>query len=789
MIQIQDVSFEYEKEQGTLSHIDLNIQQGECVVLIGESGCGKTTVTKLINGLIPHFVEGGTLSGTTIVNGMEVPKTEMYRLAEQVGSVFQNPKSQFFNIDSDSEITFGLENAGVEPKKIKERYEATVSALKIQSLLGRNIFSMSGGEKQSLAFASVYAMNPSIFVLDEPTANLDADAIDTLRQQIIQIKKEGRTVVIAEHRLYFLMDLIDRAIFIQKGKIVQIFSGNEFRNLSDEQRIRMGLRSLVHPVLELPPADPSGAQEGLSVENLSCAFDKQPVFSGLGFSAKRGEVLGIVGHNGAGKTTMTRCLCGLLKEVNGTVRLDGQTLKAKQRNEASFCVMQDVNHQLFSDSVWNECELAQPDCPPERIEEILRSFDLLDFKDRHPMALSGGQKQRLAVATAILSNKDVLVFDEPTSGLDYHRMLEVSNMIRKLNDENKIIIIVSHDFEFLGRTCDKIFDMEGMLQRKEVASMPELLQEMYYGPNVQNLIESDDCKVMRLSDNSGEGMMTLYHVFPGVFLMYNDFHMKECVSGFQTDMDLLCIDHCREGRIEQEVGQNAFSYLEAGDLRVDRRIHHSGKVEFPLCHYHGISIGFQVETAAKEIPAYMKGFSVDLYELQNKYCSDRTPYVIPGEPAIEHIFSELYNVPVKIKKDYFKIKVLELLLYLDALELSGHTEERPYFYKGQVEKIKAIQALLTQDLTKNYTLEELSVRFDIALTPMKNCFKSVYGSPIFTYMRNYRMNYAASLLKSDKSLKVAEIAGLVGYDSPSKFASAFHQTMGKTPLEYRKSII
>ncbi len=461
MVDIKDVSFEYEKEQGTLSHIDLKVKQGECILLCGESGCGKTTVTKLINGLIPHFVEGGTLSGTTTVNGMEVAKTEMYQLAALVGSVFQNPKSQFFNIDSDSEITFGLENAGVSPEKIKERYEATVSALKIQSLLDRNIFSMSGGEKQSLAFASVYAMNPSVFVLDEPTANLDADAIDILRQQIIQIKKEGRTVIVAEHRIYFLMDLIDRAVFIQRGKIVQIFSKDEFQTISEEQRIQMGLRSLVHPELKLPHANPHESQVGLSVENLSCAFDKQPVFDRINFSAAPGDIIGIVGHNGAGKTTLTRCLCGLLKEVHGTVRLDGKALNAKQRNRLSFCVMQDVNHQLFSDSVWNECELSMPDCPAERIEKTLKAFDLLDFKDRHPMALSGGQKQRLAVATAILSDKYLLVFDEPTSGLDYHRMLEVSDMIKRLKAENKITIIVSHDFEFLGRTCDKILDMEG----------------------------------------------------------------------------------------------------------------------------------------------------------------------------------------------------------------------------------------------------------------------------------------------------------------------------------------
>ncbi len=319
--------------------------------------------------------------------------------------------------------------------------------------------------------------------------------------------------------------------------------------------------------------------------------------------------------------------------------------------------------------------------------------------------------------------------------------------------------------------------------------MWEMFQKTYCGPNVQEVIETQECKIMRLHDDSGDGLMTIYQVFPGAFLMYNDFHMRECVSFFQTETNLFCIDHCREGRIEQEVSEGVYCYLEAGDLRIDQRIRHTGHVAFPLCHYHGISIGFQMDIAEKGLLNVMRDFPVSLADLQLKYCSDPSPFVIPGEPATMHIFSELYHVPAKIKRDYFRIKVLELLLYLDALELSAHKEERPYFYKVQIEKIKAIQGLFTSDLTKNYTIEELSERFDIALTPLKNCFKSVYGSPVFTYMRKYRMNYAAALLKSNKNLKVAEIAGLVGYDSPSKFASAFHQEMGKTPLEYRKSFI
>lgn len=320
-------------------------------------------------------------------------------------------------------------------------------------------------------------------------------------------------------------------------------------------------------------------------------------------------------------------------------------------------------------------------------------------------------------------------------------------------------------------------------------AMLDVFEKIDCGSNVDEVIETAECKVMRVHDATGDGMMTTYQVFPGAFLIYNDFHMKECFSGFQSNTNLFCIDHCREGRIEMEIGNGAYSYLKAGDLRVDQHIHHMGRVSFPLCHYHGISIGFQLDIATQELPQVMQGFSVDLPTLVAKYCSDPVPFVIPGEPVTQHIFSELYNVPLKIKKDYFRIKVLELLLYLDALELSGRKEELPYFYKGQVEKIKAIHALLTKDLTKKYTIEELSGRFDISTTPLKSCFKSVYGSPIFTYMRTYRMNYAASLLKSNKVLNVAAIAGMVGYDSPSKFTSAFHREMGKTPLEYRKSFV
>jgi energy-coupling factor transport system ATP-binding protein len=460
MITIKDASFRYTDEQEALSNIDLEIKAGECVLLCGESGCGKTTITKLVNGLIPHFENGGILTGQIVAAGFIVAQVELYRLAEHIGSVFQNPKSQFFNLDSDSELVFGLENAGMPPEIIRQRLDITVRELHIDNLLGKNIFTLSGGEKQSLAFGSVYAMNPDIFVLDEPTANLDADAIETLRRQIIQVKNEGRTALVAEHRLYFLTDIIDRAIFLKDGRIAESFTRDEFLSLSDSRRAAMGLRALFPTRLTLPVAQSAEQARGLSVEGLCCAFDGQTVLCDISFSAGYGEVLGVIGHNGSGKSTLARCLCGLMKQSAGQIKLDGKILSHKTRTKLSFLVMQDVNHQLFSDSVWNECELSALGCEPKRIESILDAFDLLPLKDRHPMSLSGGQKQRLAVATAVLSDRKVLIFDEPTSGLDYRHMLEVVTLVRRLVEVDKVVLIISHDFEFLARVCDRIHDIE-----------------------------------------------------------------------------------------------------------------------------------------------------------------------------------------------------------------------------------------------------------------------------------------------------------------------------------------
>lgn len=454
MIKFENVNVTMQGKR-ILSDINLEIQDGEFVLICGESGCGKTTMTKLINGLIPHFVRDVSVDGTITVCGKNVAEMPMYEIAELVGSVFQNPRTQFFYTNSNAEMAFGLENRGVEPEYIRKRIKNTINELDIEKLEDRDVFSMSGGEKQLLAFASVYAMNPQIYVLDEPSANLDIAAMEKLSERMKVIKEKGHTVVVAEHRLAWIQKFADRIIYMKEGRIEQEFTSDEFKALSDLKRKQMGLRSIVPAQIQIPEITGNSEDAVLQIYNLSCNRKKQMIFQNISLSARAGDIIGITGKNGAGKSTFCNCLCGLLKPKGGEILYQGKKLSEKARTKLFGMVMQEVNHQLFSDSVKNECLLANEEASEQEIRELLEKFDLEEYAEYHPMILSGGQRQRLAICQAVMGEKKLLIFDEPTSGLDFRHMCQVEKLMKQLSEEKYIIIVVTHDYEFLNRACKR----------------------------------------------------------------------------------------------------------------------------------------------------------------------------------------------------------------------------------------------------------------------------------------------------------------------------------------------
>ena len=312
------------------------------------------------------------------------------------------------------------------------------------------------------------------------------------------------------------------------------------------------------------------------------------------------------------------------------------------------------------------------------------------------------------------------------------------------------------------------------------------LDKAGFGSNVHEIAAEGPCRVLRLDDKTGEGFMTMYRVFDGVYLMYNDFHLKHCESEYQNPETVLCIDHCREGRIEHQNNLGGKYYMEAGDLRIDRRINHEGKVELPLSHYHGISIGFISDTAQRSLSREFPELKLDLNMLGEKFCPTNKEFLIRDNEQLGILFSQLYRAPKEIRHEYFKVKTAELLLILKSIDTAEYTEQHRYFPASRIDKVKEVHSLITQSLDRTFTVEELSQITGMPPATLRNIFKAVYGAPIYQYIKVYKMKAAASMLISEKKMQISEISMQLGYDNASKFAAAFKDVMGVTPQCYRK---
>lgn len=298
---------------------------------------------------------------------------------------------------------------------------------------------------------------------------------------------------------------------------------------------------------------------------------------------------------------------------------------------------------------------------------------------------------------------------------------------------------------------------------------------------------SADCKVYQLSNETGTGEVTVYQVFTGIELYYNDMHMAYCNQNQATAKNVIEINHCMVGRYECSFGENSCCYIAAGDLAIGSVMRKKSFSAFLLNHYHGITILVNLDELLPEIRQIMALTCIDLDYIKKYICEDNRCCIMRANSSIEHIFSELYHVREKRKAGYMKIKILELLLFLSDLDKAEEVLQTDYYNKNQVRLIKEVAAYITEDMTRHDTIEQLSQKFEISTTALKKCFRGVYGTSIYAYLRMYRLQAAQKMLLETK-LQVTEIANRIGYENPNKFTSAFRESFGMSPTDFRKGV-
>lgn len=461
MITVEKLSYRYPfAQKDALTDISFSLKAGETLLISGPSGCGKSTLLRVINGLIPfHF--RGTLRGSIRFNG-KAPEN-LAEVSDQVGSVFQNPDNQFLSMTVESDIAGGLEWRLTSREEIIRRTDAAIRRLGLTRLRSRNLFSLSSGEKQKTVIASAIAMQPHVLVFDEPTANLSPEATEELAELCRELKREGFTIIIVDHRIYWLKNIPDKILILNDGKIVRRIrrsSGDAVTALGNDKNCRaLGLREIDVPASPALKTIPETLPAAIEFRKIFFKYPSgaSPIFDGSrDFKIPKGTITAVVGRNGAGKTTFAKIASGLLKlprKGGGTILKDGIPSGASALIEDGGFVMQNTDIQLYMRTVLEELVSASPLPKQSALPEAFRLLDavrLTDKRERHPQSLSGGEKQRLVIASALMKKPSLLILDEPTSGLDGRNMRIIAQILRHYADGGNTVLLITHDLELLA---------------------------------------------------------------------------------------------------------------------------------------------------------------------------------------------------------------------------------------------------------------------------------------------------------------------------------------------------
>jgi energy-coupling factor transporter ATP-binding protein EcfA2 len=476
-IVIDNLSFRYRDRQGAAIHnLSFTANPGEVLLIAGASGCGKTTLIRCINGLIPRSYKG-EMSGKILVFGDEVKDWKLSQISQKIGTVLQDPERQILGTKVVNEVAFGLENLGMPREEIYSRVDEALNFLKIAHLRNRETFNLSGGEKQKVALAGVLAMRPSIVLLDEPLASLDpASAQDTL-DAVRLLADQGLSILLVEHRVEDVLRIHpERVMFMNEGEIRYLGDVAGLSKVVNYREVKLPAEDIVERAkLDPPPVEikvlPGVTSSQVTneplvrFENVAFGYESEvEILHGINLQINRGDVIAVLGPNGSGKTTFVKHAIGLLKPKSGKVFVGGRdTNEASVAEIASMLgyVFQSPSHMLFAPTVRDELAFGPTNMKHSKeqieleVKEALKIVNLSDKEKDPPLALSFGQQKRVSIAAILAMRSRILVMDEPTAGQDYQNYMNFMDSILQMPGFEAIIFI-THDVDLAAIYANRV---------------------------------------------------------------------------------------------------------------------------------------------------------------------------------------------------------------------------------------------------------------------------------------------------------------------------------------------